>query len=171
VAARVELFEAIRTVRRREQLSVRALAERHQVHRRTVRQALDSALPPARKSYPRSRPAIGPWTDIIDAWLEGDESVPRKQRHTARRIWQRLGAEYDASLSEVSSVRAAALGVREGRPRRVHQPGSGSVPRRTRPGVYRVGWLCGCQFRDSSPNGVRMGATCDGERRCCGHRV
>jgi hypothetical protein len=46
VAARVELFEAIRADRRREQLSVRALAERHQVHRRTVRQALDSAVPP-----------------------------------------------------------------------------------------------------------------------------
>lgn len=40
MAARVELFEAIRTDWRREQLSVRALAERHQVRRRTVRQAL-----------------------------------------------------------------------------------------------------------------------------------
>jgi hypothetical protein len=77
VAALVEIFEAIRTDRRREQLSVRALAERHQVHRRTVRHALDSSLPPLRKTYLRSKPAIGPWTDIIDAWLEGDESVPR----------------------------------------------------------------------------------------------
>jgi transposase len=113
VAARVELFEAIRTDRRREQLSVRALAERHQVHRRTVRQALDSAVPPARKSYPRSRPAIGPWTEIIDAWLEGDESVPRKQRHTARRIWQRLGAEHNASLSEVTVSRYVQAWRRE----------------------------------------------------------
>jgi hypothetical protein len=31
----------------------------------------------AARDYPRSKPAIGPWTDIIDAWLEGDESVPR----------------------------------------------------------------------------------------------
>lgn len=105
MAARVELFEAIRTDHRREQLSVRALAERHQVHRRTVRQALNSAVPPPRKSYPRSKPAIAPWTEIIDAWLQGDESVPRKQRHTARRIWQRLGAEHNASLSEVTVSR------------------------------------------------------------------
>lgn len=113
MAARVELFEAIRTDRRREQLSVRALAERHQVHRRTVRQALNSAVPPARKSYLRSRPAIGPWIEIIDAWLEGDESVPRKQRHTARRIWQRLGAEHDASLSEVTVSRYVQAWRRE----------------------------------------------------------
>jgi transposase len=59
----------------------------------------------AARDYPRSKPAIGPWTDIIDAWLEGDESVPRKQRHTARRIWQRLGAEHKASLSEVTVSR------------------------------------------------------------------
>lgn len=113
MAARVELFEAIRTDWRREQLSVRALAERHQVHRRTVRLALDSAVPPARKSYPRSRPAIGPWTEIIDAWLEGDELVPRKQRHTARRIWQRLGAEHAASLSEVTVSRYVQAWRRE----------------------------------------------------------
>jgi hypothetical protein len=67
-----------------DQLSVRALAERHEVHRRTVRQALDSALPPPRKAYPRPAPAIGPWTEVIDSWLEY-ERVPRKQRHTARR--------------------------------------------------------------------------------------
>jgi len=49
MAGRVELFEAIRRDHRREQLSVRALAARYGVHRRTVRQALASACPPARK--------------------------------------------------------------------------------------------------------------------------
>jgi len=90
VAGRVELFEAIRRDRRREQLSVRALAERHGVHRRTVREALVSAVPPARKSSPRAAPAIGPWREVIDGWLSADKDVPCKQRHTARRIWQRL---------------------------------------------------------------------------------
>jgi hypothetical protein len=32
---------------------------------------------------------------LIDAWLEGDREAPRKQRHTARRIWQRLRSEQD----------------------------------------------------------------------------
>ncbi|MGH3966416.1 MAG: IS21 family transposase [Pseudonocardiaceae bacterium] len=105
MAGRVELFEAIRRDHRREQLSVRALAERHQVHRRTVRQALAAAVPPPRKSYPRPAPAIGPWTGVIDSWLIKDKDVPRKQRHTARRIWQRLGVEHDAVVSEVTVSR------------------------------------------------------------------
>jgi hypothetical protein len=47
--SRVELFEAIRRDHRREEVSIRALADRHQVHRRTVRHALGSAVPPERK--------------------------------------------------------------------------------------------------------------------------
>lgn len=105
MVGRVELFEAIRRDHRREGLSVRALAARHEVHRRTVRQALDSAVPPPRKSYPRSSPAIGPWTAVIDEWLVKDKDAPRKQRHTARRIWQRLGSEHGAVLSEVTVSR------------------------------------------------------------------
>jgi transposase len=103
--ARVELFEAIRRDHRREGLSIRALADRHEVHRRTVRQALASAVPPPRKSYPRSSPAIGPWAGIIDEILISDREAPRKQRHTARRIWQRLGAEHGAVLAEVTVSR------------------------------------------------------------------
>jgi lambda repressor-like predicted transcriptional regulator len=46
----VELFEQIRRDRDREGLSIRALAERHGVHRRAVRQALASPLPPAKRA-------------------------------------------------------------------------------------------------------------------------
>ena len=67
VGSRVELFEAIRRDRRSEALSIRKLAERHKVHRRAVRQALASALPPPRKEYvARSRPATDPWSEVID---------------------------------------------------------------------------------------------------------
>ena len=68
--SKVELFEQIRRDRRIEGLSIRELAERHRVHRRTVRQALASALPPPRKAYPRRpRPAIDPYVEVIDSWL------------------------------------------------------------------------------------------------------
>jgi DNA-directed RNA polymerase specialized sigma24 family protein len=54
----VELFERIRRDRRVEGWSIRELATRHGVHRRTVREALASALPPPRKAYARRyRPA------------------------------------------------------------------------------------------------------------------
>ena len=107
--SRVELFEQIRKDRRVEGSSIRELAGRHHVHRRTVRQALDSAVPPPRKVYPqRPRPAIDAYVSVIDGWLLADRLVPRKQRHTARRIWQRLVAERGASLSEVTVSRYVA---------------------------------------------------------------
>jgi transposase len=107
--SRVELFEQIRKDRRVEGSSIRELAGRHHVHRRTVRQALDSAVPPPRKVYPqRPRPAIDAYASVIDGWLLADRLVPRKQRHTARRIWQRLVAERGASLSEVTVSRYVA---------------------------------------------------------------
>ena len=99
----MELYERIRKDNR-EGLSIRALADKHRVHRRTVRQALASAVPPERKSAERVSPALGPWTTIIRAWLVADRDLPRKQRHTARRVWQRLVAEYGAGVAE-STVR------------------------------------------------------------------
>jgi transposase len=105
----VELFEQVRRDARLEGLSIRELAARHGVHRRAVRAALECAVPPPRKEYPaRERPAIGPWTEVIDGWLLGDREVPRKQRHTARRVWQRLVGEHAASVSEVTVSRYVA---------------------------------------------------------------
>jgi len=103
VGSRVEQFEQIRRDRDREGLSIRALAERHGVHRRAVRQALLSPLPPAKRA-PLGRPApkLGPYRVVIDGWLEGDREAPRKQRHTARRIWQRLVDEHGADVAEVT---------------------------------------------------------------------
>jgi transposase len=107
--SRVELFEQIRKDRRAEGVSIRELAGRHRVHRRTVRQALESAVPPPRKLYPqRPRPAIDQYAPVIDAWLLADKDVPRKQRHTARRVWQRLVAEHGAACSEVTVSRYLA---------------------------------------------------------------
>jgi transposase len=99
----VEQFEQIRRDREREGLSIRALAARHGVHRRAVRQALASAVPPVKRS-PVSRPApkLGEFRAIIDAWLIADREAPRKQRHTAKRIHQRLVDEHGAEVAEVT---------------------------------------------------------------------
>jgi transposase len=97
----MEQFEQIRRDHAREGLSIHALAKRHGVHRRAVRQALESAVPPA-KRRPESRPApkLGPFRTLIDGWLKTDLLAPRKQRHTARRIYQRLVEEHGADVSE-----------------------------------------------------------------------
>lgn len=85
-------------------MSIRTLARQHNVHRRTVRQALAAALPPPRVVPPRSAPLMDPLKPIIRAWLDEDRAAPRKQRHTARRVWQRLVEEHGAVIAE-STVR------------------------------------------------------------------
>ena len=101
--SRVELFEQIRRDRDREGLSIRALAAKHHVHRRAVRQALESAVPPPRRT-PVSRPApkLGEYRELIDGWLIDDLVAPRKQRHTAKRIWRRLVDEHGVQVAEVT---------------------------------------------------------------------
>jgi hypothetical protein len=49
-------------------------------------------------------PATGRYVDLVRRWLIEDLSAPRKQRHTARRVWQRLVEEEDARIGE-STVR------------------------------------------------------------------
>jgi len=101
----VELFEAIRRDARREELSVRALADRHGVHRRTVRTALASATPPPRKPRHSPAPKLDPAKTFIDAMLRDDLKAPRKQRHTARRVLARLVDEHQLGELTYSSVR------------------------------------------------------------------
>lgn len=103
MGSRVEQFEQIRRDRDREGLSIRALAERHGVHRRAVRQALASAVPPP-KRVPLSRPApkLGAYRELIDGWLTADLEAPRKQRHTAKRIWRRLVDEHGVEVAETT---------------------------------------------------------------------
>lgn len=63
---RVELFAATRRDARVEGLSIRELARRHQVHRRTVRQALATAEPPARKVPVRQAPKLDAFKPAIE---------------------------------------------------------------------------------------------------------
>jgi len=101
----VEQFERIRRDHRDEGLSIKALAGRHGVHRRTVREALADAVPPARKTPVRTAPVLGPHEATVRRWLSEDMAAPRKQRHTGRRVWQRLVEEEGVEVAE-SSVRA-----------------------------------------------------------------
>ncbi|WP_091557587.1 IS21 family transposase [Arthrobacter sp. ok362] len=103
--SRVELFALIRRDARVEGLSVRALAARHKVHRRTVRQALESASPPGRKPRQGVAWRLEPFKAAIDAMLTEDTTAPRKQRHTARRILARLIEEHGAKDLSYSTVR------------------------------------------------------------------
>lgn len=98
--SKVELYEKIRLARRDERLSVRALATRFRVHRREVRAALASPEPAPRKSPVRAAPLTGVWHGWIREVLMADREAPRKQRHTAKRIRDRLAEEHGVLISE-----------------------------------------------------------------------
>lgn len=100
--SRVDLFEQIRRARRVDpSVSIHELSRRFETHRRTVREALVSAVPEPRKPVVgRPCPVMGPWMPIIDQWLTDDLTAPRKQRHTGHRVWERLVDEYQATASE-----------------------------------------------------------------------
>ncbi len=92
---RVEMYYQVRRACLVEGMSVREASRVFGLHRDTVRRMLANAKPQGytRKSPPR-KPKIEPFTGVIDAILESDRRVPRKQRHTVKRIFERLRDEY-----------------------------------------------------------------------------
>ena len=125
----MELYERIRRDRRVDpRVGIRELSRRYRVHRRDVRAALVSPVPPPRKAAVRVAPALGPHEATIRQWLREDLDAPPKQRHTARRVWQRLVAERGADVGE-STVRAFVARVRaELALERGHAEGDVAVP-------------------------------------------
>jgi transposase len=93
IKASVELFETIRREYEFGVGSIQGVARKLGVLRRLVREALASAVPAARKRSRRERPAITPLVGFIDAILLTDKKAPRKQRHTAHRIYARIHKE------------------------------------------------------------------------------
>jgi transposase len=91
--AKVELFEQIRREYEFGIGTIAGVAKKVGVHRRMVREAIGSALPKPRKKTERPRWKLKAAVEFIDAILEGDRKAPRKQRHTAHRIWERIGQQ------------------------------------------------------------------------------
>jgi len=99
--AKVELFEQIRREYEFGVGTITGVAQKLGVHRRMVREAIGSALPKPRKKTERPRWKLKAAVDFVDAVLEADRKAPRKQRHTAHRIWERIQQELpDCKIGE-----------------------------------------------------------------------
>jgi transposase len=110
----VELYARIRRAVMVEGLSRREVAKRFGVHRNTITKMLQFSVPPGYRR--RERPAskkLGPFMAWIDAVLEGDRSVHKKQRHTAHRIFERLRSEegFSGRTAKPLSVRGELCGI------------------------------------------------------------
>ena len=91
----VELYARVRRACMVEGMSVREASWVFGLHRDTVRKMLAYSVPPGyRRQDPPRRPKLAPFTGVIAAILEADRQVLRKQRHTAKRIFERLRDEH-----------------------------------------------------------------------------
>ena len=92
---KVDVYLRVRRAVMVEGVSIREAARTFGLHRDTVRKMLEYPVPPGyrRQSAPK-RPKLAPYTGVIDQILEKDHGVHRKQRHTAKRIFERLRDEY-----------------------------------------------------------------------------
>ena len=90
----MELYRKVRLACR-EGMSERAAARNFGVLRESVRKMLRFSVPPGyRRKTAVRRPKLDGFTELIDQWLVEDRKWPRKQRHTAKRVFERLRTEY-----------------------------------------------------------------------------
>ena len=89
----VEIYERVRRAVPVEGRGRRAVAREFGISRKTIEKMLRYLAPPGyRRQQPIERFKPGPWLDVIGAILASDKQRPKKQHHTAKRIFERLTA-------------------------------------------------------------------------------
>ncbi len=113
----MEIYGRVRRAVRVEGRSQRAVAREFGLSRETVRKMLQYAVPPGyQRQQPIKRPKLGPWLGVIDAVLDDDKQRPVKQRHTAKRIFERLKEEHQFTGGYTivkDYIRASKIGGQE----------------------------------------------------------
>src|SRR5262245_6409782 len=112
-------------------MSKREACRHYDIHWLTLKKILAHEEPPGyRRVRPPRRPKVDPVLPIIQAILDADATAPKKQRHTAHRIWQRLRDEH-AFRGGYTVVKDAVRELRAGRQEvflpLAHPPGEAQV--------------------------------------------
>jgi len=103
----MDVYEGVRRFVMIEGGSRREAARVFGVSRETVDKCLRFSAPPGyRQQTPRPKPKLGPFLGVIDAILAADADAPVKQRHSSKRIWERLREEhgYQGGYDRVKEV-------------------------------------------------------------------
>jgi transposase len=98
----MDQYELIRTAHRVYEKSIRQIAREYGHSRKTIRKALAGLEPKYRRKKDPPCPRMDPIAKIVESWLKEDKERPRKQRHTARRVYTRLVKEYGFKGSEAT---------------------------------------------------------------------
>ena len=107
----MEMYEYIRFSHYKLGHSIRKVFRQTGLDRKTIRKALDETPPKYQAKQPREKKVIGPYVDQIRSWLIQDKKAPKKQRHTAVRIHDRLRTELGYKGAE-STTRATVRELR-----------------------------------------------------------
>lgn len=126
-AGKATLFTVIRQDARERGLSGRALADLYGVHRRTVRQALQSPVPAPRKPLPPRKSRLEPFKEVIQDMLREDHDDPHPSRRTVTSIMNTLIAEHQMTGISYQMVRDYVASQR-GSSRRLSPANSGTAP-------------------------------------------
>jgi transposase len=126
----MEQWTRIRLALRDGETSKRELMRQEGIHWETLQKIQDHSEPPGyRMDSPRPKRKLGPYLDLIAEIIDQDKLVPKKQRHTATRIYHRLkGLGYQGKYTQVrEAVREIKRVSREVYMPLVHRPGEAQV--------------------------------------------
>ena len=112
-----ELYGRVRRAVLVDGVSQRTVAREFGISRKSVRKMVAFSVPPGyRRERPAKRPKLDAWVGVIDAMLDEDKTCPAKQRHTAKRVWERLREEHQFTGGYTivkDYLRSSKLGSRE----------------------------------------------------------
>ena len=128
---KVVSYEVVRRAVFVEGLSQRQAATRFGKDPRTIRKMCAFSAPPGyRRAKTPARPKLDPFLGVIDAILAADQHAPVKQRHTTKRIFERLRDEHGyagGNTSVKDYVRGARITAREMFVPLIHPPGHAQI--------------------------------------------
>ncbi len=99
---KVDQYDLIRTSYRVYGKQIKQIARETGHSKNTIKKVLRGEHTDYKARDRQPFPVLEPFLDIIDGWLLADKDRPKKQRHTAVRVYQRLKTELDFTGAETT---------------------------------------------------------------------